>query len=89
MPLDEDILGFSSRWYWAAMKAAVVHRVSADLEVRVVTARCFLATKLEVFRGREQGDLKRGWTVVAECKEVNSGAVARDASAADRFPATA
>ena len=57
MPLDEDILGFSNRWYRAAMKAAVIHRISADLDIRVVTAPYFLATKLEAFRGRGQGDL--------------------------------
>lgn len=57
MPLDEDILGFSNRWYRAAMKAAEVHRISADLDIRVVTAPYFLATKLEAFRGRGQGDL--------------------------------
>lgn len=37
MPLDEDILGFSNRWYRAAMNAAVIHRISADLDIRVVT----------------------------------------------------
>jgi hypothetical protein len=57
MPLDENILGFSNRWYRASMKAAVVHRISADLDIRVVTAPYFLATKLEAFRGRGQGDL--------------------------------
>ncbi len=57
MPLDENILGFSNRWYRASMKAAVVYRISADLDIRVVTAPYFLATKLEAFRGRGQGDL--------------------------------
>ncbi len=56
MPLDEKILGFSNRWYRAAMKAAVVRRLSDDLEVRMVTAPFFVVTKLEAFKGRGKGD---------------------------------
>jgi hypothetical protein len=57
MPLDDSILGFSSRWYRAAMKAAATQRIAADIEIRVVTAPYFLTTKLEACRGRGQGDL--------------------------------
>jgi hypothetical protein len=57
MPLDEHLLGFSNRWYRAAMEAAVIHRISADLDIRVVTAPYFLATKFEAFRRRGQVDL--------------------------------
>jgi hypothetical protein len=54
--LDDKILGFSNRWYPAAMEAAVRRRLSADLEVRMVTAPFFVATKLEAFKGRGKGD---------------------------------
>ena len=57
MPLDEKILGFSNRWYRAAMEAAVWRRLSKDVEVRMVTAPFFAATKLEAFKGRGKGDL--------------------------------
>jgi len=56
MPLDEQILGFSNRWYRAAMEAATTHQLFRDLEIRVVTAPYFLATKLEAFGGRGRGD---------------------------------
>lgn len=56
MPLDEKILGFSNRWYHAAMKTAITHRFAEDLEIRVVSAPYFLATKLEAFKGRGRGD---------------------------------
>jgi len=56
MPLDEKILGFSNRWYCAAMQTAVTERLSGELEIRVVTAPYFLATKLEAFKGRGRGD---------------------------------
>ncbi len=51
MPLDEKILGISNRWYRAAMESSVTHGLTKDLEIRVVTAPFFLATKLEAFRG--------------------------------------
>jgi hypothetical protein len=57
MPLDEKVLGFSNRWYRAAMKSAIVHRLADDLEIRVVTAPFFVATKLAAFKGRGKGDL--------------------------------
>ena len=57
MPLDEKILGFSNRWYRAAMEVAVARRLLDDLEIRMVTAPFFLATKLEAFKGRGKGDL--------------------------------
>ncbi len=56
MPLDEKILGFSNRWYKAAMESSTTQRISADLEIRIVTAPFFIATKLEAFRGRGKRD---------------------------------
>jgi hypothetical protein len=56
MPLDENILGFSNRWYRASMEAAITHQIHRDLEIRVVSAPYFLATKLEAFKGRGKGD---------------------------------
>ena len=57
MPLDEKILGFSNRWYRAAMATSVTTQLTDGLEIRVVTAPYFIATKLEAFRGRGQSDL--------------------------------
>jgi len=56
MPLDERILGFSNRWYRAAMEAATMHQLFRGLEIRVVTAPYFIATKIEAFRSRGRGD---------------------------------
>ena len=56
MPLDERILGFSNRWYREAMYAAEVLTLEPSLEIRVITAPFFLATKLEAFKGRGGGD---------------------------------
>jgi len=57
MPLDEKVLGFSNRWYRAAMKSAAARRLACDLEIRVVTAPYYIATKLAAFKGRGKGDL--------------------------------
>ena len=56
MPLDEKILGFSNRWYKAAMDSAKELEIEPGLRIRVVTAPYFCATKLEAFRGRGKGD---------------------------------
>jgi len=56
MPIDEKILGFSSLWYRAAMESSASIRLSEDLEIRIVTAPFFIATKIEAFKGRGDGD---------------------------------
>lgn len=56
MPLDERILGFSNRWYKAAMDSAQGFEIERGIRIRVVTAPYFCATKLEAFRGRGKGD---------------------------------
>ena len=56
MPLEERILGFTNRWYRAAMDAATGKELEAGLRIRVVTAPFFIATKLEAFRVRGKGD---------------------------------
>lgn len=56
MPLDESVLGFSNRWYKAAMESAETLGLSRDLEIRIVTAPLFIATKIEAFKDRGQRD---------------------------------
>lgn len=56
MPTDERILGFSNRWYKAAMENAQKMQLENGLTLRVVTAPFFLGTKLEAFKGRGKND---------------------------------
>lgn len=56
MPTDPRILGFSNRWYGPAIEAATSTIVAPELSVRHVTAPYFLATKIEAFTGRGEGD---------------------------------
>jgi hypothetical protein len=56
MPTQGEILGFSNRWYPLALDTAELHGLPSGRSIRIVTAPVFLATKLEAFRGRGQGD---------------------------------
>jgi hypothetical protein len=57
MPLDEKILGFSNRWYRPAMRKAILQRLLDKLEIRMVTAPYFVATKMEAYKGRGDEDV--------------------------------
>jgi predicted nucleotidyltransferase len=56
MPLDKKILGFSNRWYPAALQAADLVLLEPSLRIRLISAPYFVATKLEAFKGRGKGD---------------------------------
>jgi hypothetical protein len=56
MPTDENILGFSNRWYLPAIKNSVTIELEPNLEIQIVTAPYFLGTKLDAFFGRGKGD---------------------------------
>lgn len=49
MPTDPAVLGFSNRWYAAAMQTAAEHSIAPSLSIRLITAPVFIATKLEAF----------------------------------------
>ncbi len=56
MPLSEEILGFSNRWYSTAMLQYTRFELTDTLQINVVTAPVFIATKLEAFRARGAND---------------------------------
>ena len=56
MPMDEQALGFSNRYYQAAVETAKSFNISENLGIRLISAPCFLATKIEAFQGRGQSD---------------------------------
>jgi hypothetical protein len=47
MPTQEEILGFSNRWYLPAIKNADHIEIEKELTIRLVTPPYFLATKSE------------------------------------------
>lgn len=56
MPVSKRILGFSNRWYQAAIETARSLNIAGH-DVRVVTPALFIATKLEAFHGRGGDDV--------------------------------
>lgn len=56
MPTLEDILGFTNRWYGYALETAQTIILPAGLQIRCISAPLFVATKLEAFAGRGEGD---------------------------------
>ena len=56
MPTDETILGFGNRWYKQAITSSNLYLLAESLEIRVVTAPYFLATKFEAFKTRGKMD---------------------------------
>jgi len=56
MPTDESILGFSNRWYPDAIHNAEIVSINEKHDIRLVTPAHFIATKLEAFFGRGNGD---------------------------------
>lgn len=55
MPTETKILGFANRWYPNAVQHAY-ERSIGEVRIRFVSPPYFLATKLEAFHGRGNGD---------------------------------
>jgi len=56
MPDDERILGFSNRWYRDALEQAQSTTLSDGTCIRLINPCHFVATKLEAYLGRGNGD---------------------------------
>lgn len=56
MPLDERVLGFSNRWHASALQSPITRRLPSGAAIAHLDAPHFLATKLEAFKSRGEGD---------------------------------
>lgn len=56
MPTDSKILGFANDWSTPAIRNATSLEIEPGTSIRMVTPAYFLATKLEAFSGRGEGD---------------------------------
>jgi predicted nucleotidyltransferase len=56
MPDDENILGYTNRWYKDALRTAENYVLQEYLTIRLVSPVLFVATKLEAYRGRGNND---------------------------------
>lgn len=57
MPDDNDALGFTNRWYKAALQNPQLYPITEDINIQLVSPAYFLATKFEAFKGRGNNDL--------------------------------
>ncbi len=57
MPDDADALGFTNRWYKAALQTPVLYSIAEGVNIQLVSPVYFLATKFEAFKGRGNNDL--------------------------------
>jgi hypothetical protein len=60
MPTNADILGFANRWYPLAFETAESHTLDSGATINLISAPCFLATKLDAFNDPDReghGDL--------------------------------
>jgi predicted nucleotidyltransferase len=56
MPDDDKVLGFSNRWYQAALQSADNYSLTENITIKLVKPVYFVATKLEAYRGRGKND---------------------------------
>lgn len=56
MPTDEEVLGFSNRWYRQALQHATGRLISDDMAILLVTGPYFLSTKIDAFHNRGVDD---------------------------------
>lgn len=52
----DTVLSFGNRWYKDVLDSAVEHSLLEDIHIKAVAAPYFLATKLEAFKDRDNGD---------------------------------
>lgn len=56
MPTSLDVLGFSNRWYPFGFASSITYFLDQHLPIRIFSPACFIASKLEAFQHRGEGD---------------------------------
>lgn len=57
MPAEGTILGFTNDWYEYALESAVEYELPDGTVIRLISAPAFVATKLDAFYDRGNGDM--------------------------------
>ena len=56
MPTTPDSIGFSNQWYPEGFKKAMEYNIDDSNIIKILSSPYFIATKLEAFKGRGDGD---------------------------------
>lgn len=59
MPVNEEILGFTNRWYVDGLKRKKVHQLTTGLNINLLQVEYLLASKLEALKNRGGDDLRQ------------------------------
>ncbi len=59
MPTDEDILGFSNKWYEEGIENKITKILPDETEIFVFPPEYYLAAKFEAYKGRGENDLRQ------------------------------
>ena len=58
MPINEQILGFSNRWYPEGIRNSTTASLPSGREISIFSLPYFVATKIEAFKNRGGGDFR-------------------------------
>lgn len=56
MTPNDQVLGFSNRWYPLALETSEAYRLSDGTEIQLIASTVFVATKLDAYGNRGNGD---------------------------------
>ncbi|RFS18960.1 hypothetical protein DVR12_25485 [Chitinophaga silvatica] len=56
MPTNDPSIGFHNKWYPRGYELAQTYQFENSMTIRILSAPYFLATKIEAFKGRGNGD---------------------------------
>lgn len=56
IPTEENIFGFTNKWYPAGFQNSISYKLSENESIRIFNAIYFLASKLDAFNDRGNGD---------------------------------
>ena len=56
MPTEAKILGFSNRWYKSVFETCTAVKLPSGQEINLISSPLFIATKLEAFHDRGNGE---------------------------------
>jgi len=57
MPTDSNTLGFGNQWYANSVSTAQSYNLNENLSIKLIRPEYFIATKLEAYKGRGNGDV--------------------------------
>lgn len=57
MPTDPTVLGFGNKWYPDGVNTTINHSINNEEAIRIFASPYFIASKLEAFKTRGDGDL--------------------------------